>query len=116
MELVLNGGEWVSLDGFKQPLSQAKLRSVQDSWQPELHTAAANTARRLWSEAKQEFVNAMDGKFTSMVPDGPLETGVEPAWAAAVSLVLPLELHDVLADSRYAEPPSGARSTRSRCT
>ncbi|MEK8171919.1 hypothetical protein NKH77_28845 [Streptomyces sp. M19] len=38
----------------------------------------------------------------SAAPDGAMETDVAGAWAAAVSLVLPVEPHAVLADSRYA--------------
>ncbi|MFJ4895979.1 hypothetical protein ACIP5U_39285 [Streptomyces sp. NPDC088788] len=103
IELILSGGRSVGMDGF-DTLSQTRLRMLQaHGWTPQLETAAANTARRLWNEAKQEFLDAASAKSASDAPEAVAEINTEAVWAAATTLVLPLELHEVLADSRYAE-------------
>ncbi|NUS86463.1 MAG: lonely Cys domain-containing protein, partial [Streptomyces sp.] len=70
-------------------------------WVDALDDVAANVSLRLWASAYADFAGAGDAAPV-MSPDGAMETDVARAWAAAVSLVLPVEPHAVLADSRYA--------------
>lgn len=75
-------------------LDRVKSQMVQPgSWSPELDTTAANATRRIWQDAYADFVDA--------VPDD-VRDNAGQAWSTATSLVLPLELHPVLADSRHA--------------
>ncbi|MEW2219198.1 hypothetical protein AB0939_07755 [Streptomyces sp. NPDC006990] len=62
-------------------------------WPGVLDTVAANMARRKWRQAHAEYAQA--------APDLG-EEALGEAWRTAQALVLPLELHAVEADARYA--------------
>ncbi|WP_455357574.1 hypothetical protein, partial [Streptomyces sp. SYSU K217416] len=55
-----------------------------------LDVIAARAARRIWREACEDFARVVAGRDLAEV------------WRRAMSLVLPLELHPVRADSRHA--------------
>ncbi|MFE7752597.1 hypothetical protein [Streptomyces sp. NPDC057428] len=94
-EMVLRGDGRLP-SGALSPLDQVRVRMAgTGTWTDTLDMVAANTSRRLWSQAYAEFAGA--------APEGADGTDLTRAWAAAVLLVLPAEPHAVLADSRYAD-------------
>ncbi|WP_455357457.1 lonely Cys domain-containing protein, partial [Streptomyces sp. SYSU K217416] len=66
-------------------------------WSEALDVIAARAARRIWREAYVDFVLAR-GRASGVMAGRDLEE----VWRRAMSLVLPLELHPVRADSRHA--------------
>ncbi|WP_455357550.1 lonely Cys domain-containing protein, partial [Streptomyces sp. SYSU K217416] len=66
-------------------------------WSEALDVIAARAARRTWREAYVDFVLAR-GRASGVMAGRDLAA----VWWRAMSLVLPLELHPVLADSRHA--------------
>ncbi|MFH8535021.1 hypothetical protein ACH4GE_42420, partial [Streptomyces tendae] len=99
----------LDLDGAPQPASvlsggrpapedQVRLLMVRPGpWPAEFEEAAANVARRVWREAFEDFA--------ATVPDDASGDRARELWGTATVMVLPLELHPVLADSRYATAP-----------
>ncbi|MFE1458919.1 hypothetical protein ACFW7K_29640, partial [Streptomyces sp. NPDC058735] len=97
LQAALNGSVQVGESGIS-PVDHVRLLMTRPGpWTDALDAIAAHAARRTWSAAYEDFARAADR--ASGVP-----TGTDPAeaWQRAVSLVLPLELHPVLADSRHA--------------
>ncbi|MEV5387072.1 hypothetical protein [Streptomyces sp. NPDC052721] len=93
-QAVLNAGRLPLAGSGLTPVDQVKVLMLQRGpWPNALDVGAANAARRLWQQSYRDFSDA--------APDVPVQT-VERAWDTAAGLVLPLELHPVLADSRYA--------------
>ncbi|MGW3572425.1 hypothetical protein ACWDSL_52765, partial [Streptomyces sp. NPDC000941] len=85
------------------PLELARVLMMRPGpWTDALDDVAANASRRLWASAYADFAGAAAGAAPGTALGGAMETDVARAWAAAVSLVLPVEPHAVLADSRYA--------------
>ncbi|MCT9084752.1 hypothetical protein, partial [Streptomyces fulvoviolaceus] len=79
---------------FNDPVTQVRTVMVgSDTWSKELHAVAARATRRIWNEEYAAFAGG--------VPDADPEA-TRRAWDTAVPLVMPLELHPVLADSRHA--------------
>ncbi|WP_405537424.1 hypothetical protein OG787_31905 [Streptomyces sp. NBC_00075] len=62
-------------------------------WPKSLDVVAANATRRIWADAYTDFADT--------TPDT-AKGAASRAWSTATGLVLPLELHPVLADSRHA--------------
>ncbi|MGW2212996.1 lonely Cys domain-containing protein, partial [Streptomyces sp. NPDC001781] len=97
LQAVLNGSVRVGDSGLA-PLDHVRLLMTRPGpWSDALDAVAARAARRTWSAAYQDFVLATD-----RASGAPAGTDPAEAWQRAVSLVLPLELHPVLADSRHA--------------
>ncbi|MYV54880.1 lonely Cys domain-containing protein, partial [Streptomyces sp. SID3212] len=96
----------LSLDaGQLTPLDQVRLLMVRSgSWHPALDAVAANASRRIWRTASADFegTDPADRTETETETESGTDTAAARAWDTAVGLVLPLELHPVLADSRYA--------------
>ncbi|WP_435195188.1 hypothetical protein [Streptomyces sp. NRRL F-5630] len=66
-------------------------------WDDTLDSIAAHASRRTWRSAHDDFALA-----TARASGAPADTDPDEVWWRAVSLVLPLRLHPVLVDSRYA--------------
>lgn len=93
-QALLGGGKLSLRDTGLTPLQQVKALMVQPGpWSGHLDTAAANATRRLWDDSFQDFAQA--------IPT-PYRDAARQSWDTATALVLPLELHPVLADSRHA--------------
>ncbi|NED88406.1 lonely Cys domain-containing protein, partial [Streptomyces sp. SID11233] len=98
LQAELNGSVQVQDSGL-DPVGHVRvLMNRPGPWSEALDAVAARAARRTWRSAYEDF--ALATFRASGVP-----TGTDPAdaWRRAVSLVLPLELHPVLADSRHAD-------------
>ncbi|WP_042837048.1 lonely Cys domain-containing protein, partial [Streptomyces sp. NRRL S-15] len=93
-EMMLRGDDRLPA-GELSPVDLARVRMVRpDAWTAATDTVAAHVSRRLWAQAY--------ARFADVAPEGTVAADASRAWDAAVSLVLPAEPHDVLADSRYA--------------
>ncbi|MBK3579754.1 hypothetical protein JHN63_39385, partial [Streptomyces sp. MBT65] len=93
-QAVMGSGELSLLETGLTPLQQAKALMLQPGpWSGHLDTAAATASRRLWDDAFTDFELSTPGS----TPDT-----ARQSWDTATALVLPLELHPVLADSRHA--------------
>ncbi|MFK0172080.1 hypothetical protein ACIQU5_25125 [Streptomyces sp. NPDC090306] len=93
-QALLGGGKLSLRDTGLTPLQQVKALMTQPGpWSGHLDTTAANASRRLWDDAYQDFAQATPA---------PHRDAARPSWDTATALVLPLELHPVLADSRHA--------------
>ncbi|MBK3568840.1 hypothetical protein JHN47_34610, partial [Streptomyces sp. MBT62] len=93
-QAVMGSGRLSLLDTGLTPLQQAKALMLQPGpWSGHLDTAAATASRRLWDDAFSDFALSTPGS----APDS-----ARQSWDTATALVLPLELHPVLADSRHA--------------
>ncbi|WP_241191730.1 lonely Cys domain-containing protein, partial [Streptomyces sp. ADI97-07] len=93
-EMALRGDDRLPASALA-PLDLVRVRMAGlGAWTATADRAAANASRRLWTRAHADFADA--------APEGTTADDTTRAWDAAVSLVLPAEPHDVLADSRYA--------------
>ncbi|SEF02853.1 hypothetical protein SAMN05216489_09742 [Streptomyces sp. 3213] len=93
-QAALGSGTLSLLETGLTPLQQAKALMLQPGpWSGHLDTAAATATRRLWDHAFTDFALSTPG----VTPDT-----ARQSWDTATALVLPLELHPVLADSRHA--------------
>ncbi|MFJ6892396.1 hypothetical protein [Streptomyces hokutonensis] len=93
-QAALGSGKLSLLETGLTPLQQAKALMLQPGpWSGHLDTAAATASRRLWDDAFTDFTLSTPGA----TPDT-----AHQSWDTATLLVLPLELHPVLADSRHA--------------
>ncbi|WP_405854208.1 hypothetical protein OG407_01550 [Streptomyces sp. NBC_01515] len=93
-QAVMAGGRLSLREAGLTPLQQAKALMLQPGpWSGHLDTAAATASRRLWDDALTDFTLNTPGS----APDT-----ARQSWDTATALVLPLELHPVLADSRHA--------------
>ncbi|MEV0912155.1 hypothetical protein [Streptomyces hokutonensis] len=93
-QAALGSGKLSLLETGLTPLQQAKALMLQPGpWSGHLDTAAATASRRLWDDAFTDFALSTPGA----TPDT-----ARQSWDTATVLVLPLELHPVLADSRHA--------------
>ncbi|MEV0736762.1 hypothetical protein AB0I51_12510 [Streptomyces sp. NPDC050549] len=96
-QAVMGSGKLSLLETGLTPLQQAKALMLQPGpWSGHLDTAAATASRRLWDDAFTDFALNTPGS----APDT-----AHQSWDTATALVLPLELHPVLADSRHAIEP-----------
>ncbi|WP_037840753.1 hypothetical protein [Streptomyces sp. NRRL F-6676] len=94
-QIELGGDGRVSLaDSGLSPVDQVKALMTQPGpWPESLNTVASHASQRLWQNSYDDFAQSL--------PD--LDPGtVRQAWDSAAGLVLPLELHPVLADSRQS--------------
>ncbi|MFE3144375.1 lonely Cys domain-containing protein [Streptomyces scopuliridis] len=83
------------------PVDQTRLLMLEPGpWSPALDATAANTTRRLWQESYADFADSVP-----RLTDGDPAHTPSQAWTTATALVLPLEMHPALADSRYAVAP-----------
>ncbi|MEW1828224.1 hypothetical protein [Streptomyces sp. NPDC088196] len=93
-QAALGSGRLSLLEAGLTPLQQAKALMLQPGpWSGHLDTAAATASRRLWNDAFSDFALSTP----EVAPDT-----ARQSWDTATVLVLPLELHPVLADSRHA--------------
>nr|WP_030379060.1 lonely Cys domain-containing protein [Streptomyces sp. NRRL B-12105] len=95
-QIELGGDGRVSLaDSGLSPVDQVKALMTQPGpWPESLNTVASHASQRLWQNSYDDFAQSL--------PD--LDPGtVRQAWDSAAGLVLPLELHPVLADSRQTD-------------
>ncbi|WP_427917245.1 hypothetical protein [Streptomyces sp. cg40] len=93
-QAVMGSGRLSLLETGLTPLQQAKALMLQPGpWSGHLDTAAATASRRLWDDAFSDF---------ALSTPGPTPDTARQSWDTATALVLPLELHPVLADSRHA--------------
>ncbi|WP_026179042.1 hypothetical protein [Streptomyces hokutonensis] len=93
-QAALGSGRLSLLESGLTPLQQAKALMLQPGpWSGHLDTAAATATRRLWDDAFSDF---------ALSSPGPTPDTARQWWDTATALVLPLELHPVLADSRHA--------------
>ncbi|MGQ4430757.1 WXG100-like domain-containing protein [Streptomyces sp. SAS_260] len=93
-QAVMGSGKLSLLETGLTPLQQAKALMLQPGpWSGHLDTAAATASRRLWDDAFTDFALSTPGSATDTA---------RQSWDTAAALVLPLELHPVLADSRRA--------------
>ncbi|MFE2423271.1 hypothetical protein [Streptomyces hokutonensis] len=93
-QAVMGSGKLSLLETGLTPLQQAKALMLQPGpWSGHLDTAAATASRRLWDDAFTDF---------ALSTPGPNPDTARQSWDTATALVLPLELHPVLADSRHA--------------
>ncbi|MFJ9378102.1 hypothetical protein [Streptomyces sp. NPDC101455] len=93
-QAVMAGGRLSLREAGLTPLQQAKVLMLRPGpWSGHLDTAAATASRRLWDDALTDFTLNTPGS----APDT-----ARQSWDTATALVLPLELHPVLADSRHA--------------
>ncbi|WP_143588602.1 lonely Cys domain-containing protein, partial [Streptomyces albovinaceus] len=98
LEAQLNGSVRFEDSGITDPVQWVRLLMNRPGpWSEALDGIAARASRRTWSAAHENF--ALDALRGAGVPAG---TDPAEAWRRATSLVLPLELHPVLADSRHA--------------
>ncbi|MBK3547308.1 lonely Cys domain-containing protein, partial [Streptomyces sp. MBT60] len=98
LEAALNGSVRFEDSGITDPVQWVRLLMNRPGpWSEALDGIAARASRRTWSAAYENF--ALDALRGAGVPAG---TDPAEAWRRATSLVLPLELHPVLADSRHA--------------
>ncbi|MEU9453146.1 lonely Cys domain-containing protein [Streptomyces sp. NPDC048277] len=85
-------------DSGLSPVDQARLLMLRPGpWPQVLDVTAANATRRMWQEAYTDFANSVPQDADGNPAEDP-----SSAWNTAVGLVLPLEPHPVLTDSRYA--------------
>ncbi|WP_031088483.1 lonely Cys domain-containing protein, partial [Streptomyces sp. NRRL WC-3549] len=97
LQAALNGFVRAGESGLG-PVDQVRLLMNRPGpWTGALDGIAARAARRTWRSAHDDFALALSG--ASGLPAG---TDPAEAWRRATSLVLPLELHPVLSDSRHA--------------
>ncbi|MFJ9244869.1 hypothetical protein [Streptomyces sp. NPDC101776] len=93
-QAVMGSGRLSLLDTGLTPLQQAKALMLQPGpWAGHVDIAAATASRRLWDDAFTDF---------ALSTPGPAPDTARQSWDTATLLVLPLELHPVLADSRHA--------------
>ncbi|WP_344285724.1 hypothetical protein, partial [Streptomyces hebeiensis] len=97
LQLALNGFVSVRDSGLDVVGHVRLLMNRPGPWTDTLDGIAARAARRTWRDAYGDFAIA-----TFQASGVPAGTDPAEAWRRATSLVLPLELHPVLADSRHA--------------
>ncbi|WP_306340862.1 lonely Cys domain-containing protein, partial [Streptomyces sp. AS13] len=98
LEAALNGSVRFEDSGITDPVQRVRLLMNRPGpWSEALDGIAARASRRTWNAAYESF--ALD---TFRAAGVPVSTDPAEAWRRATSLVLPLELHPVLADSRHA--------------
>ncbi|MGW3108752.1 hypothetical protein [Streptomyces sp. NPDC001100] len=96
-QAALGSGRLSLLETGLTPLQQAKALMLRPGpWSGHLDTAAATASRRLWDDAFSDFAQSTPGSAPDVA---------RQSWDTATALVLPLELHPVLADSRHAIEP-----------
>ncbi len=97
LEAALNGSVRFEDSGITDPVQRVRLLMNRPGpWSEALDGIAARASRRTWNAAYESF--ALD---TFRAAGVPVSTDPAEAWRRAASLVLPLELHPVLADSRH---------------